>query len=156
MTAEERPSHLLLASFSPASHFFIFFSPSHHLLTSPHPFLPSSLPVFVIALHCPTAPFRVDGQATKTTEGSAGSSGSSDNGTAAAQAAAVVDLYPSALAADIDETNAWVYELVNNGVYRAVPSLATSHSAHASRGRCVATTHAASNSAYAADGALPC
>ena len=29
-----------------------------------------------------------------------------------------VDLYPSAKAAAIDETNAWTYELVNNGVYR--------------------------------------
>ena len=31
----------------------------------------------------------------------------------------VVDLYPPSLAAAIDETNAWVYEQVNNGVYRA-------------------------------------
>ena len=31
----------------------------------------------------------------------------------------VVDLFPSELAAGIDSTNAWVYEKINNGVYRA-------------------------------------
>jgi len=31
----------------------------------------------------------------------------------------VVDLYPPELAAGIDATNAWTYELINNGVYRA-------------------------------------
>ncbi len=34
-------------------------------------------------------------------------------------AAADVDLYPHELRAEIDELNAWVYETVNNGVYRA-------------------------------------
>jgi len=29
-----------------------------------------------------------------------------------------IELYPSELAKTIDETNAWVYELLNNGVYR--------------------------------------
>ena len=28
------------------------------------------------------------------------------------------ELYPEALRAQIDETNGWVYEMVNNGVYR--------------------------------------
>jgi len=32
--------------------------------------------------------------------------------------ARVVDLYPSSLAAEIDATNTWTYELINNGVYR--------------------------------------
>mmetsp|Transcript_7942 Transcript_7942/g.24544 ORF Transcript_7942/g.24544 Transcript_7942/m.24544 type:complete len:407 (+) Transcript_7942:73-1293(+) len=36
----------------------------------------------------------------------------------AGSSAATVDLYPAELAAAIDETNAWTYELVNNGVYR--------------------------------------
>ena len=30
----------------------------------------------------------------------------------------MVDLYPSSLAAEIDATNTWTYELINNGVYR--------------------------------------
>mmetsp|Transcript_207 Transcript_207/g.277 ORF Transcript_207/g.277 Transcript_207/m.277 type:complete len:215 (+) Transcript_207:15-659(+) len=29
-----------------------------------------------------------------------------------------IDLYPEALASDIDETNEWVYNLLSNGVYR--------------------------------------
>jgi putative glutathione S-transferase len=37
----------------------------------------------------------------------------------AADVGRVIDLYPASLAASIDETNAWVYEQVNNGVYRA-------------------------------------
>ena len=32
---------------------------------------------------------------------------------------AVIDLYPSELASHIDSTNLWVYEKINNGVYRA-------------------------------------
>ena len=32
--------------------------------------------------------------------------------------ARVVDLYPPASAAAIDATNAWTYEMINNGVYR--------------------------------------
>ena len=30
----------------------------------------------------------------------------------------VIDLYPPELASTIDETNEWVYRLLNNGVYR--------------------------------------
>jgi putative glutathione S-transferase len=38
------------------------------------------------------------------------------------------DLYPAALAAEIDATNEWVYKLVNNGVYRC--GFATTQSAY--------------------------
>jgi putative glutathione S-transferase len=38
------------------------------------------------------------------------------------------DLYPAALATEIDATNEWVYKLVNNGVYRC--GFATSQSAY--------------------------
>ena len=39
------------------------------------------------------------------------------------------DLYPEAMRADIDVQNAWVYPMINNGVYRA--GFATSQSAYA-------------------------
>jgi putative glutathione S-transferase len=39
-----------------------------------------------------------------------------------------IDLYPRALASSIDETNAWVYRSINNGVYRS--GFATTQQAH--------------------------
>ena len=44
-----------------------------------------------------------------------------------------VDLYPAALRDQIDELNGWVYETVNNGVYRAGFSFDESHHAAAVR-----------------------
>jgi putative glutathione S-transferase len=42
-----------------------------------------------------------------------------DGGNLRAASATSVDLYPPSLAPLIDETNAWTYEQINNGVYRA-------------------------------------
>ena len=50
------------------------------------------------------------------------SGGDSSGGDSSGDGARMVDLYPAELAREIDETNAWVYELVNNGVYRGTHS----------------------------------